>query len=122
MNESHVSLDRRSLLKLAGSGLILAVGADGHVARAQAQTADAPRKYGGDAMPGGTVDSPLAFVSIARDGTVTIVAHRVEMGTGIRTSLPMVVADEIRSPHHHHLAVRLRPLGSASNGLQTPTR
>ena len=29
------------------------------------------------------------------DGTVTIVAHRSEMGTGIRTSLPLVVADEM---------------------------
>ena len=88
-------LDRRSLLKLAGSGLVLAVGAAGQVRRAGA--ADAPRKYGGDAMPGGTVDHPLAFVAIAADGTVTIVAHRVEMGTGIRTSLPMVVADEMEA-------------------------
>lgn len=48
-------------------------------------------------MPGGTVDDPLAFVSIAADGTVTIVAHRAEMGTGVRTSLPMVVADEMEA-------------------------
>jgi len=95
MNQSLVSLDRRSLLKLAGSGLVLAVGASGRVVHAQ--TAAAPRKYGGDAMPGGTVDNPLVFVSIAADGTVTIVAHRVEMGTGIRTSLPMVVADEMEA-------------------------
>ncbi|MCM5682885.1 molybdopterin-dependent oxidoreductase [Schlegelella sp. S2-27] len=95
MNPSLVSLDRRSLLKLAGSGLALAVGASRQVARAQAT--DAPRKYGGDAMPGGTVDNPLVFISIATDGAVTIVAHRVEMGTGIRTSLPMVVADEMEA-------------------------
>ena len=31
------------------------------------------------------------------DGTVTIIAHRSEMGTGIRTALPMVAADELET-------------------------
>jgi isoquinoline 1-oxidoreductase beta subunit len=35
------------------------------------------------------------FVAIAPDGIVTIVAHRSEMGTGIRTGLPTIVADEL---------------------------
>jgi isoquinoline 1-oxidoreductase subunit beta len=38
---------------------------------------------------------PNAFVGIETDGTVYIVAHRSEMGTVIRTSLPLVVADEL---------------------------
>ena len=38
---------------------------------------------------------PNAFVGIETDGTVFIVAHRSEMGTVIRTTLPMVVADEL---------------------------
>jgi isoquinoline 1-oxidoreductase beta subunit len=38
---------------------------------------------------------PSAFVGVDSDGTVYIVAHRSEMGTGIRTSLPLVVADEL---------------------------
>src|SRR5216684_4599382 len=38
---------------------------------------------------------PNAFVGIDTDGTVFIVAHRSEMGTAIRTTLPMVVADEL---------------------------
>ncbi len=38
---------------------------------------------------------PNVFVGIDIDGTVHIVAHRSEMGTVIRTSLPMVVADEL---------------------------
>ena len=38
---------------------------------------------------------PNVFVGIETDGTVWIVAHRSEMGTVIRTSLPMVVADEL---------------------------
>ena len=38
---------------------------------------------------------PNVFVGIQRDGTVYIVAHRSEMGTVIRTSLPLVLADEL---------------------------
>lgn len=38
---------------------------------------------------------PNMFVAIDTQGTVYIVAHRSEMGTMIRTSLPMVVADEL---------------------------
>ncbi len=40
---------------------------------------------------------PDLFVSIATDGVVTIVTHRSEMGTGIRTALPMVIADEMEA-------------------------
>ena len=38
---------------------------------------------------------PSLWMSIASDGTVTIVAHRSEMGCGSRTALPLVVADEL---------------------------
>ena len=38
---------------------------------------------------------PGVYLGIETDGTVIVVAHRSEMGTGIRTSLPMVVADEL---------------------------
>jgi isoquinoline 1-oxidoreductase beta subunit len=44
---------------------------------------------GGETMPNGLVEDPMVFVSIDTDGTVTLVAHRSEMGTGSRTSLPM---------------------------------
>lgn len=84
---------RRQFLQ-AGAALTLAVQMSGLISKADAAE---PKKYGADSMPGGTVDNPLVFVSIARDGTVTIVAHRVEMGTGVRTSLPMVVADEMEA-------------------------
>ena len=39
--------------------------------------------------------APDFFVAISPDGTVTCLAHRSEMGTGIRTSLPRVIADEL---------------------------
>jgi isoquinoline 1-oxidoreductase subunit beta len=41
--------------------------------------------------------NPTAFVSIDETGLVTIVAHRSEMGQGIRTALPMAVADELEA-------------------------
>jgi isoquinoline 1-oxidoreductase beta subunit len=38
---------------------------------------------------------PSVYLGIETDGTVIVVAHRSEMGTGIRTGLPMIVADEL---------------------------
>ena len=54
-------------------------------------------------VPGGALAAPAAqekwqpsvYLGIEPDGTVIIVAHRSEMGTGIRTALPMVAADEL---------------------------
>ncbi|WP_291909997.1 molybdopterin cofactor-binding domain-containing protein [Chitinophaga sp. CB10] len=39
--------------------------------------------------------APNVYLQIGSDGVVTIVAHRSEMGQGIRTSLPLIVADEL---------------------------
>ncbi|MEZ0453142.1 molybdopterin cofactor-binding domain-containing protein [Sphingobacterium thalpophilum] len=39
--------------------------------------------------------APNVYLSIGSDGKVTIIAHRSEMGQGIRTSLPLIVADEL---------------------------
>jgi isoquinoline 1-oxidoreductase beta subunit len=38
---------------------------------------------------------PNVFLGIETDGTIHVVAHRSEMGTVIRTTLPLVVADEL---------------------------
>lgn len=91
MNRTDNLMLRRRFLQVSTAPFALVMGLD-----ADAQTAT-PQKYGADSMPGGTVDNPLVFVSIAEDGAVTIVAHRAEMGTGVRTSLPMVVADELEA-------------------------
>ena len=40
---------------------------------------------------------PNNFVAIKADGTVVIITHRSEMGQGIRTSLPAVLADELEA-------------------------
>lgn len=46
---------------------------------------------------GSSTWTPNVFVGINPDGSVILVAHRSEMGTGIRTSLPMVIADEMEA-------------------------
>jgi len=38
---------------------------------------------------------PGVYLAIGTDGTVYVVAHRSEMGNGVRTSLPRIVADEL---------------------------
>ena len=40
---------------------------------------------------------PSVYLGLEPDGRVIIIAHRSEMGTGVRTSLPMVVADELEA-------------------------
>ncbi|HEX8697821.1 MAG TPA: molybdopterin cofactor-binding domain-containing protein [Myxococcaceae bacterium] len=39
--------------------------------------------------------NPNVFVHVGLDGLVTIVCHRSEMGQGIRSSLPVLIADEL---------------------------
>jgi isoquinoline 1-oxidoreductase subunit beta len=87
------NVSRRRFLQgvSALGGLVLAVGLPSAVRAADA------KKYGADGMPNGWVDNPLAFVSIGEDGTVTIVCHRSEMGQGVRTGMPMIVADELEA-------------------------
>jgi isoquinoline 1-oxidoreductase beta subunit len=89
------NVSRRGVLKgiLSTTGLVLAV----HVMPFGPALADDAPKWGADGMPHGTVNNPLAFVSIAPDGTVTIVCHRSEMGQGIRTGMPLIVADEMEA-------------------------
>ena len=87
------ALNRREfLLRLQAAGGLLLI-ADGlKIAKA----ADAP-KYGAEGMEHGTVDNPLVFLAIAEDGAVTIIVHRSEMGQGVRTGMPLIVADELEA-------------------------
>src|SRR5262249_10755007 len=39
--------------------------------------------------------APNAFVRIGRDGQVTMIMHKVEMGQGTYTSMPMLLAEEL---------------------------
>ena len=84
------TVSRRSFLRvsaLTGGGVLLALYADPfeHVHAQEARRPLAPFPAN---MP------PSAFLSVAPDGTVTIMAKNPDVGQGIRTSLPMIVADE----------------------------
>jgi isoquinoline 1-oxidoreductase subunit beta len=88
-----VNVSRRNVLKgiAATGGLVLAA------QFVPSSVVMAAYKTGADGMPGGTVWDPHVYVSIDPNGTVTIVTNRSEMGQGSRTSLPMVVADEMEA-------------------------
>ena len=95
MNAVHATIEnvsRRGFLKgiLATSGLVVA---------AEFVPAGPALAYatGAAKMPGGVVSDPHVFISIDPSGLVTIVAHRAEMGTGAKTSLPMVIAEELEA-------------------------
>jgi isoquinoline 1-oxidoreductase beta subunit len=75
-------IDRRTFLKATGitaTGIVLGL-----------QYACSPAKAN---VP----FSPNVYLTINSDGSILIVAHRQEMGTGIRTGLPMIVADELEA-------------------------
>jgi isoquinoline 1-oxidoreductase subunit beta len=80
-----MNLDRRSFLKItatAGGAFVLGIYG---VPEAFGQ---APRR------PFNAVE-PLAFVRIAPDGAVTIMAKNPEGGQGVKTHLPMLIAEEL---------------------------
>ncbi len=53
------------------------------------------RAAAGAADAGSSVFAPSPFIQIGSDGVVAIVCHRSEMGQGIRSSLPVLIADEL---------------------------
>ncbi len=71
---------------LAGVGLIVGVAGVMHVK-------SAIKKYSGEGMGEGA--SLNAWVRIAPDNTITMAVPRAEMGQGVYTSLPMLLAEEL---------------------------
>jgi isoquinoline 1-oxidoreductase beta subunit len=84
MKTSIENVERRQFLKLTGIGTgCLVLGST---------LAPWQPAWSQDTLE--SVDLNL-FVSINEDNTVNIVCHRSEMGQGIRTSIPQIVADEL---------------------------
>lgn len=78
---------RRNVLRglFAGAGLVLGVGAAPAVRAAMSAGASA------------ATFEPNIWIALDASGALTLVAHRSEMGTGIRTALPMALAEELRA-------------------------
>ncbi len=107
MNEI-VNLSRRSFLKAAavGGGLVLGFYVPGLKGRAWLMAAE------------NVPFNPNAFVHIGTDNSVTIIVNKSEMGQGVYTSLPMLVAEELecdwRSVH-----VKAAPVAAIYNNPET---
>src|SRR5436309_6923664 len=75
------AISRRAFLQtsaVAGGGLLLGVALPG-----------------GDAQAAGMLYTPNAWVHIADDNTITLLSARSEMGQGVYTSMPMLIAEEL---------------------------
>lgn len=102
MSRARVVSPRREFLR--GCGLSLGALAVGYAFPASAQRATSEPGSAPDPKPTAASQAseataaglnPNVFVHVAADGAVTIVCHRSEMGQGIRSSLPVLIADEL---------------------------
>src|ERR1700681_2070647 len=83
---AHAMLDRRAFLKTgaaAGGGLVIAF----YVPALSTQ----------EQKPKPEPMAPFAYIKIASDEKVTIVANHSEMGQGVYTSLPMLLNEELEA-------------------------
>lgn len=82
-------IDRRSFLKATiVAGGVLLVGINLPIRSKAEERFNLPVEPAADFQPN-------AFIKIAPDGKVTVVVGQSEMGQGVLTSLPMIVADEL---------------------------
>jgi len=76
--QSPLLLNRRDLFKLAGGGLVFGI-------------------FAPDAS-GAVAKLPSGYIRLGEDGTVTILASKVEYGQGVMTSLAQMAAEELDVP------------------------
>lgn len=119
-------VNRRGFLQAgitAGAGLVLAFHLPSEVKAEGAVSAQAAKEF-----------APNAYLRVLSDNRVILYVTRSEMGQGVRTSLPMILADELEvdwtritleqaSPGPAFKGIRLRTSGSGSlTGTWLPLR
>ena len=94
------TLSRRDFLNATatvGGGLVIALTLPASIAKPNSAAARAAL----DAVPGAVAGAARAgsqlnaWLKIARDNSVTIIVDRSEMGQGVYTALPMLLAEEL---------------------------
>ncbi len=105
MNEI-LNVSRRNFCKagLFGSGLVLAFSLP-------------IRRASGQGAPAGGSFAPSAFLRLDPKGTVTIFVNKSEMGQGVYTSLPMLIAEELEADWAK-IRVEAAPVDPAFNHTQ----
>ncbi|MGZ5199071.1 MAG: molybdopterin cofactor-binding domain-containing protein [Telluria sp.] len=115
MSKQIASPARRGFLRqtaLGGTALVIGMYADGVLA-AVAKPAAKAQAF-----------EPNSFIRIDSDGKITLVSKQPEIGQGIKTSLPMVIAEELDVPWRdvHIVQGDLNPVyGSQGAGGSTST-
>ena len=123
-------LERRDFLKIsvaASGGLLIGFRFPGISALPSAQSSSAQAASANTFMPN-------AFVRIGTDERITVIVNHSEMGQGVYTSLPMLLADELDAdwtkvgfeaapvdPKYNHPAFGMQMTGGSSSvysGLQ----
>lgn len=104
-DKAKVSTSRRTLLKAgaaAGGGLLFGFtlfGCDRKQGQEAGRGQKPPETAVGQAATSVSGQAPGlahdAFIRIDRDGIVTLIIHKVEMGQGTFTSMPMLLAEEL---------------------------
>ena len=100
-----VSIDRRRFIKLStlsGGGLMIGFMLPGLPSF-------------GETIPDCEFFQPNALIRISKNGEVTIFVARQEMGQGVNTSLPMIVADELEADWKK-VKTEIAPYGTMANG------
>ncbi len=127
--KGNSGIERRDFLKVsvaASGGLLIGFQFPGVHALASAQSSTQ--------VASGTTFMPNAFVRIGSDERVTVIVNHSEMGQGVYTSLPMLLADELDAdwtkvgyesapvdPKYNHPAFGIQMTGGSSSvytGLQ----
>src|SRR5215472_9960017 len=103
-------ITRREFLKCAGAPVV----AFGLPVELKAQTAPVAKPSGG-LLPPNQLDS---WLIVHKDGRVTVMTGKVELGTGVSTSLRQIVADELDCPFEKIMWIQ----GDTANTVdQAPT-
>jgi nicotinate dehydrogenase subunit B len=106
-----IEISRRQFLKATGA-LVVAFGWPIDV---KSQPASAALRSSGGPLPPNQLDS---WLIIQKDGMITVMTGKVELGTGVSTSLRQIVADELDYPFEKIIWIQ----GDTANTVdQAPT-